>query len=154
VSGTASGVQDEEEEEEELVDLDSGAIHEENDEQKAQESAVKEMRAACQGAAGSGGQLLVKTFKDDVNQIIQEESREESMSVSVSMINSSKIPPEAEGLFSHSVSLDRSRMLHQGRTPKHICNSLQSQQSQQTQGGDVQQDFDRMIEIQENVETE
>lgn len=33
------------------------------------------------------------------------------MSVSVSMINSSKIPPEAEGLYSQSVSIDRSRVI-------------------------------------------
>lgn len=35
------------------------------------------------------GAHLIKTFKDDVNQIIHEESREESMSVS--MMNSSKV---------------------------------------------------------------
>lgn len=38
------------------------------------------------------GVHLIKTFKDDVNQIIQEESREDSMSVS--NINSSRVPED------------------------------------------------------------
>ena len=83
-----------------MIQLGGPTEKEDSEEQKAKESAVQEMRAACQEAAGSSGHLLVKTFKDDINQIIQEESREESMSVSVSMINSSKIPPDAEGMFS------------------------------------------------------
>ena len=67
------------------------------------------------------------------------------MSVSVSMINSSKIPPDADGVFSHSVSNERSRMQLQGRTPKNV--HLESALSQETQLNEMQQDFERMNEI-------
>ena len=95
------------------------------------------------------GQNLIKTFKDDVNQIIHEESREESMSIS--MMNSSKLP-EGDLFNSQSISIDKSKYTGGRRSPQNIVNLSKSIHSLSRTAD--QQDFDKVIEIQEIGESE
>lgn len=95
------------------------------------------------------GQNLIKTFKDDVNQIIHEESREESMSIS--MMNSSKLP-DGDLFNSQSISIDKSKYTGGRRSPQNIVNLSKSIHSLSRTAD--QQDFDKVIEIQEIGESE
>lgn len=75
------------------------------------------------------------------------------MSVSISIINSSKLPLEGQGLYSQHTSVDRSGLFNQAKTPGPLHIS-QSVTSHQTGNGEIQNDFDKMIEIQENGESD